>query len=206
LTEVFVKEDRDRTIFKIQEEHRAIAAILSGLRELARSGQDAAVRPDFRVLHAMIHYIDAYPEKLHHPKEEAFLFKPLAARAPEAEMLVRELHSQHVKGERLIRELHRTVIGFEVEWPRGADAFTAAVNDYADFHWAHMRKEEQELLPLCQRHFTKEDWRAAATAFDANGDALGNVGDLEFAALFSYIVNHAPAPVGLGTPWTRTTT
>ena len=194
--------DREKTVLKVQDEHRAISAILSGLRELARTAQDSAVRPDFRVLHAMIRYVDAYPEKLHHPKEEAFLFKPLAVRAPAlAAPLVAALRSEHLGGERLIRELERAVIAFEVDWPKGAAEFAAAVNDYADFHWKHMRKEEQELLPLAERYFTPADWRAAAAAFGAN-EALGS-DDREFAALFSRIVNLAPAPVGLGTPWTR---
>jgi hemerythrin-like domain-containing protein len=96
------------------------------------------------------------------------------------------------------------VIAFEVDWPKGAPEFAAAVNDYADFHWSHMRKEEQELLPLAERYFTPEDWRAAAEAFGANADALGKVDEKDFNRLFSRIVNLAPAPVGLGTPWTRT--
>jgi hemerythrin-like domain-containing protein len=96
-----VNDYKEKAIFKIQDEHRSISAILSGLRELARSAQDAAVRPDFRVLHAMVHYIDSYPEKLHHPKEEEFLFKPLVARAPVTSALVGELRSQHTGGERL---------------------------------------------------------------------------------------------------------
>ena len=194
---------KEKTIFKLQDEHRSISAIMSGLRELARTAQDASVKPDFRVLHAMIHYIDAYPEKLHHPKEEEFLFKPLAARAPYTLPLVSELRAQHVSGERLIRELQRSVIAFEVDWPKGGAEFAAAVNDYADFHWSHMRKEEQELLPLAERYFTQEDWRAAAEAFGANVDPLGKMEEREFSKLFSRIVNLAPAPVGLGTPWTR---
>ena len=194
--------DREKTILKVQDEHRTIASVVSGLRELARTLQDASVKPEFRVLHAMIRYIDAYPEKLHHPKEEEFLFKPLAVRAPMTEPLVKELRGEHSRGERLIRELERAVIAFEVDWPKGAAEFAAAVNDYADFHWKHMRKEEQELLPLAERYFTAADWKAAAVAFGANA-TLGTTEDKEFAALFSRIVNLAPAPIGLGTPWTR---
>jgi hemerythrin-like domain-containing protein len=202
--EALVGNDMEKTVFAVQDEHRSISAVLSGLRELARAAQDPAVRPDFRVLHAMIHYIDAYPEKLHHPKEEEFLFKRLEARAPYASLLLDDLRKQHVRGAELIRELQRSVIGFEVEWPKGASPFVAAVNDYADFHWAHMRKEEQELLPLCERYFTGEDWRAAAAAFGTNPDALGGVrDDKQFQALFSRIVNLAPAPIGLGAPWPR---
>jgi len=194
---------KERTIFKVQDEHRTISAVLSGLRELARAAQDLKVRPDFRVLRAMIHYIDAYPEKLHHPNEELYLFKPLVVRAPYASKLVEELRAQHTRGESLIRELERTVIAFEVDWPEGAPQFAAAVNDYADFHWTHMRKEEQELLPQCERYFTVDDWRTAADAFGANQNVLAEIKEREFDRLFTRIVNLAPAPVGLGTPWPR---
>ena len=198
-----MKDYREQTIFKVQDEHRSISAVLSGLRELARAAQDLTVRPDFRVLRAMIHYIDAYPEKLHHPNEELYLFKPLVVRAPYASKLVEELRAQHGRGESLIRELERAVIAFEVDWPEGAPQFASAVNDYADFHWSHMRKEEQELLPLCERYFTADDWRLAADAFGANDNVLAEIKDREFSKLFTRIVNLAPAPVGLGTPWTK---
>jgi hemerythrin-like domain-containing protein len=202
MTEVLVN-DMEKTILKVQEEHRSILAVLSGLRVLAHMALDAAVRPDFRVLHAMLHYIDAYPEKLHHPKEEAFLFKVLLAREPYVSALVDELRRQHEQGGRLMRELQRSVIVFEVEWPLGAAAFLAAVNDYADFHWGHMRKEEKELLPLCERLFTEADWHAAAQAFGANEDPLGDIRERDFSRLFTRIATLAPAPVGLGAPWTR---
>ena len=64
----------------IHGEHRSITAVLSGLGELARTLQDPAIRPGFAVLHAMIRYIDAFPERQHHPKEEAFLFAPIVNR------------------------------------------------------------------------------------------------------------------------------
>ena len=57
----------------LRDEHRSISSVLHGLRELARTAQDPAVRPDFSVLRAMIYYIDTYPERLHHPKENDVL-------------------------------------------------------------------------------------------------------------------------------------
>ena len=66
----------------LKSEHRSISAVLHGLKELARMAQDAKVRPQFQVLRSMLRYIDEYPEKLHHPKEDEHLFRRLAARAP----------------------------------------------------------------------------------------------------------------------------
>ena len=187
----------------IHDEHRSIAAVLSGLRELARTAQDPAVRPEFAVFHAMIHYIDAFPERLHHPKEEEFLFTPLVRRAPLARALVDALSREHEEGARLIREVQRALLRFEIDWPQGAPEFSAAVKAYADFHWDHMRKEEHELLPLAEKHFTPEDWQALEAAFAANHDPLAGASEDNFEKLFSRIANLAPAPVGLGIPWMR---
>jgi hemerythrin-like domain-containing protein len=198
-----MNEARTRAIRTIHEEHRSISAVLSGLRELARTAQDPAIRPEFAVFHAMIHYIDAFPERLHHPKEEEYLFKPLAARVLQARPLVAMLHAQHEEGARLIRDLHRSLIEFEVSWPKGGVQFLDAVNRYADFHWDHMRREERELLPFAEHYFSDEDWWRLNEAFGANEDPIRGVPEDDFRKLFTRIVNLAPDPVGLGDRWKR---
>jgi len=187
----------------MKSEHRSISAVLLGLKELARMAQDARVRPRFEVLRSMLRYIDEYPEKLHHPKEDEHLFARLVARAPETRPLVEALQAEHVEGARLIRELERALVFLEEGWPAGAREFLAAADAYAEFHWKHMRKEERELLPLAQRHLTAGDWKAIDAAFAANADPIAEVQEHNFEKLFSRIANLAPAPVGLGEPWKR---
>ena len=187
----------------MKSEHRSISAVLLGLKELARMAQDARVRPRFEVLRSMLRYIDEYPEKLHHPKEDEHLFARLVARAPETRPLVEALQAEHVEGARLIRELERALVFLEEGWPAGAREFLAAADAYAEFHWKHMRKEENELLPLAQRHLTAGDWKAIDAAFAANADPIAEVQERNFDKLFSRIANLAPAPVGLGEPWKR---
>jgi hemerythrin-like domain-containing protein len=185
----------------LKSEHRSISAVLQGLKELARMAQDASVRPRFQVLRSMLRYIDEYPEKLHHPKEDEHLFARLLARAPQSRRLVEELHAEHGEGARLIRELERALLFLEEGWPAGAREFQAAVDKYAEFHWSHMRKEERELLPLAERHLTDGDWIAIDRAFAANRDPVAGLQEHEFEQLFSRIASLAPAPVGLGEPW-----
>lgn len=170
----------------IRDEHRIISAVLHALKDLARAAQDPGARPAFAALRAMVRYIDEFPEKLHHPKEDDLLAR-LVARAPETGTLVGKLKAEHVEGARLVRELERALLFFE----DGANAgeFLAAVNAYAEFHWQHMRKEEQELLPLAERVLGPKDWLALDAAFEANPD---------FEKQFTRIVNLAPEPVGLG--------
>jgi len=187
----------------LRNEHRSISSVLHGLQELARTAQSPLVRPDFSVLRAMIYYIDAFPERLHHPKENDVLFPRILVRSPAAAALVQELRNEHEKGEKLIRELERALTVFEVAWPFGADRFEEAVRAYANFHWDHMRKEERVLLPLAEAALTEEDWKLVATEFARNEDPIADLREKDFAELFSRIVSIAPAPIGLGKPWKR---
>lgn len=190
-----------KAIQKIRDEHRSISAVLHALKQLARDAQSARVKPDFAVFRAMIHYIDEFPEKLHHPKEDQYLFPPLVARVPETQALVDSLRGEHKEGAKLVRELERALVLFEDAWPDGAREFLRAVDAYADFHWRHMRKEETQILPLAERYFTEHDWEMIDRAFEANSDPLAGVREQDFQALFTRIVNLAPAPVGFGKPW-----
>jgi hemerythrin-like domain-containing protein len=74
----------EKAIRTIRDEHRSISAVLSGLRALALVAREGKLRPDFGVFHAMIYYIDAFPERMHHPKEDAHLFARLLVRDPGA--------------------------------------------------------------------------------------------------------------------------
>ena len=192
-----------KAIQKIREEHRSISAVLHGLKQLARDAQNAGVKPDFAVFRAMIHYIDEFPEKLHHPKEDRYLFPPLAARLPKLQKTIDKLRAEHAEGAQLVRELERALVFFEDRWPMGAPEFLTTVDAYADFHWKHMRKEEQEILPAAERYFSPGDWDAVDRAFDANKDPVAGIRERDFQELFTRIVNLAPEPVGLGERWKK---
>lgn len=189
----------------LKNEHRSISVVLLALKHLAEMAQDRQLNPDFQVFRSMLRYIDEFPERLHHPKEDEHLFARLVQRAPESKKLVDELKDEHVQGAKLIRELERKLLFFEEGWPAGSVEFLGAVDAYADFHWKHMRKEETQLLPLAERHLTAGDWRAIDAAFERNRDPIAGIEERDFQKLFTRIANLAPAPVGLGDPWKRVT-
>ena len=193
----------NKAITILKDEHRSISAVVSGLKELARMVHEAVERPDFRVLRAMLRYIDEYPERLHHPKEDRYLFARLLQRAPAVKALVDELQHEHVEGAKKIRDLERDLLFMEDRWPVGSRNFREAVDRYAHFHWDHMRKEEEALLPLAEKHLTKDDWDEIAGAFQGNDDPIADLRQKDFQVLFTRIASIAPAPVGLGEPWRR---
>lgn len=187
----------------ITDEHRSIAAVLHGLIFLTHEMVDRGTTPDHRVLHAMLDYIVAFPEKLHHPKEDRYLFARLRERDPGAVPLIEKLEAEHVRGKELIKQLQNELVAYVQQGPAKARDFARAVDAYAEFHWAHMRCEEDELLPRAEKALTEADWQAIAVAFKEDDDPLfGIKPKQEFEQLFHRVVQLAPPPIGVG-PDTR---
>ncbi len=183
----------------IKDEHQSLAAVLHGLLYLTREIRDRGADPDFRLLHAMLDYIVAFPQKLHHPKEDQYLFKAIRERSANAAQLLDELEAEHVRGDDLIRSLQHALIGYENEGRDKAELFRKAVEDYADFNWRHMRREEDVVMPLAEQLLTEADWERIAAAFRQNDDPLFGIKPKdEFRRLFQRIVALAPPPLGVG--------
>jgi hemerythrin-like domain-containing protein len=193
----------DKAIRIIYDEHRSLSAVLSALKSLAQMAREGELKPDFALLRAMVYYIFAFPERQHHPKEDTHLFARLLMRDPAARMLVNELQAEHVKGARLVQDLERALLEYEQTWPKGGDRFAALAQDYAQFHWNHMRREENELLPMAQKSLTGEDWASIEEAFAGNSDPIADLREKDLSALYQRILNLAPAPVGLGERWAK---
>lgn len=183
----------------IMDEHRSIVAVLHGLVFLTHEMVDRGATPDQRVLHAMLDYIVAFPEKLHHPKEDRYLFARLRERDPDAVPLIEKLEAEHARGKELIKRLQEELVAYVGQGPAKAQDFARAVDAYADFHWAHMRREEDELLPRAEKALTESDWQAIAAAFKENDDPLFGIKPKEeFEQLFHRVVQLAPPPIGVG--------
>lgn len=182
----------------MRDEHQALSAMLRSMAMLlAKSRRDGDL-PNFDVLRAMMFYVDEFPEKLHHSKEDSLLFPLVRRRVPDLGRVLDRLSRDHERGEAALRNLEHTLLAFEVMGePRRAD-FEKALETYTRNYLDHMALEEQEVLPAAQRHFSPEDWTALDAAFAANRDPLtGHDPSDDYRPLFSKIVSNAPAPIGL---------
>jgi branched-chain amino acid transport system ATP-binding protein len=183
----------------IHDEHRSLAAVLHGMLYLVHQIRDRGATPDFGVLGAMIYYIDAFPERFHHPKEDQYLFRLLRIRHPEAAPLLDRLKTEHRAGAEKIRTLEQALARYQQGGASEFPDFLSAVEAYAEFHWDHMRTEEKEVLPLAEKHLGAGDWEAIDAAFLGHTDPmLGLEAGAQYDALFSRIVNLAPPPIGVG--------
>jgi len=181
----------------IHDEHRALAAMLSGLRALTAGIEAGRLKPDFDLMASMIEYIDKVPEKVHHPKEDTYLFAKLRVRSAEAVAIIERLEAEHSQGDARIAALRAALDSYRSTGDAGFAAYQAALKTYIEHEWQHMNTEEHLIFPLAKAHLTADDWAEIDAAFLANDNPWQGAAG-EYAALFTRIVNMAPAPVGLG--------
>lgn len=184
----------------IRDEHRSLGAVIHGLEYLVREARAKTAAPQFPLLRAMLHYIKAFPETLHHPKEEAYLFRKLRTRTNEFNDTLDELERQHDAGHALVGSLEAALDAYEADPLGGFAAFADAVEQFSAAQWRHMNLETKVIMPAAQRHLTAEDWAEIDAAFAGNGDPRFSVdNDEEFRQLFARILNLAPLPM-VGAP------
>jgi hemerythrin-like domain-containing protein len=184
----------------IQKEHRRITAVVEGLAHLGREIDAGRTTPDSRLLRAMIDYIDAYPERLHHPKEDRYLFRLISQRSAEPAAEIAALEDEHRASYPALERLKAALVDLEQRKEGAAKRFAAMTATYAAFHWRHMRKEEEAILPLAKRVLAAADWNEIDAAFQESVElAESGENGRKMRALFREIAHLMPAPRGLGT-------
>ena len=98
----------------IRDEHASLSAMLQSMRLMIKRGPEDDKDLFFKVLRAMLFYIDEFPEKQHHPKESKLLFPLIGERSPQIKDLIDKLEIDHKYGEYKIRELENLLIGWEM--------------------------------------------------------------------------------------------
>ena len=183
----------------IQDEHDRLSAVIHGMQHFVRSINKGERAPDSKVFRSMLLYISEYPEKVHHPKEDQYLFARLRERTNQVNQTLDELESQHLQGESQVHALEHALTHYELEGSTAFHAFFDMVENYAKFYFNHMRLEEDVVLPAAANFLTADDWAVIDAQFAANKDPLANDEYKEnLEKLFSLIVNITPAPLGLG--------
>lgn len=187
--------DYDVAVATITQEHHALRAVVELLQHLLIDVGRQYAEPDFALFAAVLYYIDEFPERCHHPKEDRHLFMALRRRTAALNAVLDELQSEHVRSAHLMSYLQRTFVRYQGGAPDGYQRFKDAVDAYASMVEEHMRKEEA-LLVEARSHLSAADWDAIAVAFAANDDPLLGPRE-EFRRLYLRIVNRLPRKMRL---------
>jgi len=187
----------------IRDEHRSIYAVLDGLRYLARHSLTGKMTVDPKVFRAMLHYLETYAERLHHPKEDQYLFAAMRQFGPQTEAVIAGLERDHAGGERALRDLDHCLARCEAAGEKRFAAFANAVEEFVRDYLLHMKKEEEEVFPLALKLLSHGDWAVIDKAYGENHDPfIAAQEKRDLGEIFDRIVRLAPPPVGVG-PATR---
>jgi len=182
--------DEQCAIATLRDEHRSLAAVLHALLGIVN---DTAPKTDQALLRAMLFYIEQFPERLHHPKEDEYLFRKLRERTNECDALLEELAHQHIAGAKQFAEMRRVLDSGDLS------AFAQGVRDFAQLQWQHMSTEEKLILPSAIRHLQASDWREIAQAFSTNGDPCFAPGEsFDQLAIRLLTLAHGEATLAIG--------
>ena len=165
------------------------------VHEYARQVKEGSVKDE-----TFLPVLYEFPERLHHPKESNLLFPRVVKAAPAVLGAVDRLERDHMHSEKAARELQHLLLAWELLGASRRQAFTEAIGRYVDFYLDHMQLEEAVILPEAEKVLSAADWADIDAAFAKNADPL--TGHYppggEYEKLFGLIVQHAPAPIGLG--------
>jgi len=186
-----------RAIAIIRDEHRSLAAVMHAWLQALSEARQSDTSADPALMQAIVRYLQEFPLRLHHPKEDTHLFARLRERTTSCHAELDELHRQHERDEQLVAALAQRVDALATADAPARITATRALEEevarYARFLWDHLGREEGVILPAAQRHLTAKDWAEIDAAFAENRDPLSGSGDKEFRQLFSRIVNRVAA-------------
>lgn len=140
----------------LRREHGSIARLLDALEHqigfFARGGD-----PDYDVIRGVAEYFLDFPDRCHHPKEDA-VFQQLVATHPSAAAAIGDLPAEHRRGHERVVWFGETVnilLG-------GADISRAdvveAAKDFIDDERRHMRMEDLYFFPIAEHLLTSAEW------------------------------------------------
>lgn len=176
----------------IHRDHINLDKVLGILKDtvsdLPKSFASGDHKPNLDLLFSIIYYIRTYPDLIHHPKEEKYLFPLFSQRAPEGADLISRLEKQHQEGEEKIAELTLALENFDRDFPIGLERLRNATEDYVEFQRQHIGLEERELLPRAREALQETDWDHVNEAFRRDRDPLFDENlETGFRALFEKI-------------------
>jgi hemerythrin-like domain-containing protein len=172
---------------EIWNDHNHLKLLLDALeRQLAVFRQGAT--PDYEIVGGVIDYCLYYPEKFHHPKEEAMLER-LGQRNPEAAAGLKGLSEEHERLSQLTESFADAVNQVLDDRIVSHAWFDDIAIDFLEFYRKHIDWEEAEFLPQCIEKLTPQDWDDIDALFSDYVDPVFGHGEEErFKALRSELL------------------
>jgi hemerythrin-like domain-containing protein len=168
-----------------------MAAILDTLRQehvnldrllgvLAKQGEvfERADSPDFDLIEDILDYFENFPDRYHHPLENAIL-RRLTERDAAAATQVGDLEGEHRAIAQRARSLRTVFRHVREEEEISRDAVLGEIQSFLDGYHHHMNMEEDVLFIAAAASLLDEDWRAIEAESSRASDPLWDNRDEE---------------------------
>ncbi|MBN8441971.1 MAG: hemerythrin domain-containing protein [Thauera sp.] len=174
---------------------RALARIIALEAELL--GRDG--RADLVLLQDIATYIGEFPNRIHHPKEDDFLFRHMRARDPaRCGAIIDRLQTEHLKEDESIANFLAALQAVSAGEPGAAAGLAQVAASYAKHLLGHIEAENTLVFPLAEEVLQEDDWAEIDAAFAANDDPLvGAQPGARFSDLHRRIMAMGAMPPGL---------
>lgn len=140
----------------LRHEHRNMARLLAALeRQIAMFAEDQA--PDYDIIRGVADYFFDYPDRCHHPKEDA-IFARLKETHPANVASIFDLADEHTRLRTRARQFHDTVAALLNEADIARSVVVEATRQFIAAERKHMTMEEQGFFPLADLLLTSDDW------------------------------------------------
>ena len=151
------------TLHRLHEDHVIMERHLRALNrqlDVFESGRT----PDYELIGYILDYCMQYPDRYHHPRENAILER-IQATAPEATEALRVIEDEHAELMALNKRLTDIVgqVLQDQEIPR--HFFGEAGRAFTGLYRRHIDWEESHFLPRAEALLSDADWRAIDRAF-----------------------------------------
>lgn len=174
-------------ISQIHQDHVNMARIL----KLIESEIDALVAEeprDLEILDGALRYLINFADRIHHAKED-IMFARLKSVDPDTRELVEEIASEHQTIYEKGSEFHRLVQAAESGDFVLRKEIVEKGTDYLQTLFAHMRREEEDLLKRARESLSESDLAGAVDQGEGGGDPLfGERVHKEYKDLYDHIV------------------
>jgi len=157
----------------LEAEHRVIQRMVAGMSVLADQ-LEGGEPVDVSLLESIVAFLRTFADRLHHGKEESFLFPALIRRGVPAQGCpIGGLTMEHQKGRVMVGELADAIRGYAAGEPPARENLVKSLRALVAFYPNHIWKEDYLLFPLASKVLTPEDQQELMDKFETVERELG---------------------------------
>ena len=157
----------------LEAEHRVIQKMVAGMSVLAEQ-IEGGEPVDVSLLESIVVFLRTFADRLHHGKEESFLFPALIRRGvPSQGCPIGGLTIEHQKGRVMVGELADAIRGYAAGEPPAREDLVKSLRALVAFYPNHIWKEDYLLFPLAGKVLTPEDQQELMNKFETVERELG---------------------------------